>query len=104
MAFAREVMLFERARFQGWVARSEQDAKALLKQPILLEDPANGRWANLPCRTHQAQRGPEGSHTCQNSPREGDQCAHMVSIGCLLAGQAGWVVPSRQALTGHACT
>ena len=51
MAFAKDVMLFERARFQGWMAHSEQDAKALLKQPILLEDQATGRRAISPLPT-----------------------------------------------------
>lgn len=48
MAFAKEVMLFEKARSQAWVARSEQEAKALLKQPILAEDQTTGRRAAPP--------------------------------------------------------
>ena len=43
LALAKQVMQFEKARFQEWAGRAEEATRAQLRRPILLEDAATGR-------------------------------------------------------------
>ena len=43
MALARQVMHFEKGRFQEWAAHAEEAARTQLRRPLLLEDVTNGR-------------------------------------------------------------
>ena len=47
MAFAKQVMHFEKARFQEWAAHAEEAARQQLRHPVLLEDAVGGRWRSV---------------------------------------------------------